>query len=89
MSPEECMQGLHYFGKQGKIALCPLSRCAGAKYPSSHLVFIGEGNLDMFEVMKTLHDYGFNGFLIDDHVPMMDGDSGWKNYNTPTPPVKW
>jgi mannonate dehydratase len=31
----------------------------------------------MFEVMKTLKEAGFNGFLIDDHVPAMVGDSGW------------
>ena len=80
MSPEECMQGLHYFGKQGKIAYVHFRDVLG-KVPKFREAFIGEGNLDMFEVMKTLHDYGFNGFLIDDHVPMMDGDSGWKSYS--------
>ena len=43
----------------------------------------------MFEVMKTLRDYGFRGFLIDDHVPMMDGDSGWKGSAVPLPRGRW
>ena len=45
--------------------------------PAFREAFIGEGNLDMFQVMKTLRELNFKGFLIDDHVPRMVGDSGW------------
>ncbi len=31
----------------------------------------------MFEVMKTLKQVGFSGFLITDHVPHMVDDTGW------------
>jgi mannonate dehydratase len=33
----------------------------------------------MFEVMKTLKEVGFTGYMIDDHVPMLDNDSGWNS----------
>ncbi|HEX8497437.1 MAG TPA: mannonate dehydratase [Actinomycetales bacterium] len=36
--------------------------------------FLGEGNLDPGRVVRRLHDAGFDGFLIDDHVPAMVGD---------------
>lgn len=31
----------------------------------------------MFQVMKTLKELNFKGFLIDDHVPRMVGDKEW------------
>ncbi|MFN8444450.1 MAG: mannonate dehydratase [Caldilineaceae bacterium] len=80
MSPEECMQGLHYFAERGKIFYVHFRDVLG-QVPKFREAFIGEGNLDMFEVMKVLKDNGFSGFLIDDHVPMMDGDNGWKTYS--------
>jgi mannonate dehydratase len=36
--------------------------------------FLGEGNFDPARVIRRLHDSGFDGFLIDDHVPAMIGD---------------
>jgi mannonate dehydratase len=36
--------------------------------------FLGEGNLDPVHVIRRLHEVGFDGFLIDDHVPAMMGD---------------
>lgn len=36
--------------------------------------FLGEGNLNPGRVITRLHDKGFSGFLIDDHVPAMVGD---------------
>jgi mannonate dehydratase len=36
--------------------------------------FLGEGNFDPARVLRRLRDAGFDGFLIDDHVPAMIGD---------------
>ncbi len=36
--------------------------------------FLGEGNLDPARVVRRLHECGFDGFMIDDHVPAMIGD---------------
>ncbi|MEZ4861522.1 MAG: mannonate dehydratase [Caldilineaceae bacterium] len=76
MSPDECMTGLRHFAAQGKIFYVHFRDVLGA-VPKFREAFIGEGNLNMFEVMRTLHQHNFRGFLIDDHVPRMVGDSGW------------
>ena len=31
----------------------------------------------MFEVMRTLKEVGFTGFMITDHVPHVVDDTGW------------
>jgi mannonate dehydratase len=41
--------------------------------------FIGEGNFDPGEVMAQLIRLGFDGFILDDHVPQMDGDTPWNH----------
>ena len=33
--------------------------------------------LTMAEIMLLLKRSGFTGFLLDDHVPIMDGDTDW------------
>jgi mannonate dehydratase len=78
MSPDECMKGLRYFGERGKIFYVHFRDVLGT-VPKFREAFIGEGNLDMFEVMKTLQEVGFTGYMIDDHVPMLDNDSGWNS----------
>ena len=42
--------------------------------PAFREAFLGEGNLDAPAVIRRLHEVGFDGFLIDDHVPAMIGD---------------
>lgn len=76
MSPAECLTGLRYFGERGKILYVHFRDVLGT-VPAFREAFIGEGNLDMFQIMKTLKELNFKGFLIDDHVPRMVGDSGW------------
>jgi mannonate dehydratase len=76
MSPQECLKGLQYFAERKKIFYVHFRDVLGS-VPKFREAFIGEGNLNMFAVMKTLKEAGFNGFLIDDHVPTMVGDSGW------------
>jgi mannonate dehydratase len=42
--------------------------------------FLGEGNFSPARVIRRLHSVGFDGFLIDDHVPAMIGDlDDWTN----------
>ncbi|MBV7327942.1 mannonate dehydratase [Chloroflexi bacterium TSY] len=78
MSPEECLRGLRYFGEQEKIFYVHFRDVVGS-VPKFREGFIGEGNLNMFEIMKTLRETGFRGFMIDDHVPMMSNDEGWNS----------
>jgi mannonate dehydratase len=78
MSPAECMKGLRYFAERGKIVYVHFRDVVGS-VPKFREGFIGEGNMDMFEVMKILWEAGFTGYLMDDHVPMMSNDGGWNS----------
>jgi mannonate dehydratase len=42
--------------------------------PKFQEAFLGDGNLDVVGLLKRLVDVNFDGFLIDDHVPLLDGD---------------
>jgi mannonate dehydratase len=39
-----------------------------------HETFLGAGNYDPVRVMRRLRGAGYDGFIMDDHVPVMDGD---------------
>lgn len=63
---------------------CPLGSVAYVHFrdvqgsvPTFTECFIGDGNFDPAEAMALLARHGFNGFIIDDHVPAMDGDTDW------------
>jgi len=61
--------------------LAPLGRIAYVHFrdvrgtvPSFAECFLGEGNLHPGRVLSRLEKSGFDGFVIDDHVPAMVGD---------------
>ncbi len=39
--------------------------------------FLGEGNVDVAEAIRTLRAAGFDGYLLDDHVPGIVNDAGY------------
>lgn len=45
--------------------------------PSFKECFLGEGNYSPREVIDLLERCGFDGYLLDDHVPHMAGDTPW------------
>ncbi len=47
-------------------------------YEAQHLS--SEGSLDMYKIMKALHDNGFNGFIRPDHGRMIWGETGRPGY---------
>lgn len=57
----------------GKIFYCHFRDVIGT-VPSFIETFLGGGNLDPAAVVRRLHERGFDGFMIDDHVPAMIGD---------------
>jgi mannonate dehydratase len=60
-------------GAAGRIAYVHFRDVRGT-VPRFTECFLGEGNLDPARVIRRLADVGFDGFLIDDHVPAMIGD---------------
>lgn len=67
---------IEFFAPKGAIAYIHFRDVKGTM-PDFTECFIGEGNFDPAAVMAQLARCGFDGFLLDDHVPQMDGDTPW------------
>jgi mannonate dehydratase len=70
------LEALRYFGERGKVFYVHFRDVQG-HVPRFQECFLGEGNLDPVDVMLTLKQVGFDGFMIDDHVPRMVDDTPW------------
>lgn len=69
---------IEFFGPKGRIFYVHFRDVQG-EVPNFQECFIGEGNYDPAEVMMLLKKNGFTGFVLDDHVPHMDGDTDWNH----------
>jgi mannonate dehydratase len=69
---------IEYFAPKGAIAYIHFRDVQGS-VPDFTECFIGDGNYDPAEIITLLARTGFDGFLLDDHVPKMDGDSDWNH----------
>lgn len=69
---------IEFFGPKGRIFYVHFRDVQGT-VPNFTECFIGEGNYDPAEAMLLLARNGFDGFLLDDHVPHMDDDSDWNH----------
>lgn len=58
---------------EGRVAYVHFRDVRGT-VPRFSECFLGEGNVDPARVLRRLHEVGFDGFVIDDHVPAMVGD---------------
>lgn len=47
--------------------------------PEFRETFLDAGNFDPFAVMAALDDVGFDGPVLLDHVPAVEGDTGWRH----------
>jgi mannonate dehydratase len=77
MGPD-VLEAIRYFGQRGKIFYVHLRDVQGC-VPAFQECFLGEGNFDVVDVVRTLKEVGFTGFIIDDHVPHMIDDSDWNH----------
>lgn len=69
---------IEFFAPKGSIAYIHFRDVQGT-VPNFTECFIGDGNFNPAEVMLQLQRTGFDGFLLDDHVPKMDDDSEWNH----------
>jgi len=72
------MESIAHFGQQGRIFYVHFRDVKGACDDFTEC-FVDEGNSDMFQVMLALKKNNFGGFIIDDHVPKLTGDSVWNH----------
>jgi mannonate dehydratase len=73
---ENVLRGIRHFAPRGKIYYGHFRDVQGTAEQFAEC-FLGEGNVNLVEAMKTFKECGFTGFLIDDHVPQMVDDSEW------------
>jgi len=69
---------IEFFSPKGAIAYIHFRDVQGT-VPNFTECFIGDGNYNPAEVIAQLTRTGFDGFLLDDHVPKMDDDSDWNH----------
>lgn len=69
---------IRHFGERDEIVYIHF-RDVDGKSSSFTEVFLDEGNYDEYELLTLLDEVGFEGLMIPDHVPKMDGDGNWKH----------
>jgi mannonate dehydratase len=73
---EGVLDAIRYFGQRDRLFYIHLRDVVGTADNFTE-VFLGDGNVNPVQTVKTLKDAGFRGFIIDDHVPHMVNDSPW------------
>ena len=64
------------FASAGAICYIHFRQVKGT-VPVFQECFLGEGNYSPREIIDLLRDRGFDGYLLDDHVPHVAGDTAW------------
>lgn len=70
------LEMIRHFGPRGQIVYVHFRDVQGV---AEHFqeCFLGEGNYDPAKVLYELVQAGFDGFILDDHVPRLVGDTPW------------
>jgi len=72
----DVLEEILYFGKLGRINLVHFRAVQGA-VPKYTEVFIDEGDIDMLDAMRTYKVVGYQGPIVSDHTPRVEGDTPW------------
>lgn len=70
------LEAIEHFGKDGRILYVHMRDVQGCADDFQEC-FLGEGNSNIPAVLRRLKSVGFNGFILDDHVPFLVNDSSW------------
>ncbi len=69
-------QFIEHFGPMGKLFYVHFRDVLGAPEDFREC-FLGEGNFDPAEILRLLYRCGFRGYICEDHVPHVEGDSAF------------
>jgi mannonate dehydratase len=72
----DVLDEIRHFAGAGRIHLVHLRAVRGT-VPQYQEVFMDEGDLDMFEALRTYRDVGYMGLIVSDHTPAIEGDTPW------------
>ena len=75
---EDIPSVIRRFGERDQIVFVHFRDVAGSM-PRFHETFVDDGNFDTQESVRALHEVGYDGAVIPDHVPEMVGDDDWRH----------
>ncbi len=72
---EQIFDVIRYFGSRKKIFSVHFRNIAGGVL-NFRETFIDNGDVDMLKAMRVYKEVGYDGMMMPDHVPQVDGDTG-------------
>ena len=71
---EQIFDVIRYFGARGKIFNVHFRNIAGG-FLDFRETFIDDGDVDMLKAMRVYKEVGYDGMMMPDHVPTVEGDA--------------
>ena len=71
---EQIFDVIHYFGARGKIFNVHFRNISGG-FLDFRETFIDAGDVDMLKAMRVYREIGYDGMMMPDHVPVVEGDT--------------
>ena len=72
---EQIFDVIRYFGSRHKIFNVHFRNIAGG-FLNFRETFIDDGDVDMLKAMRVYKEVGYDGMMMPDHVPSVEGDTG-------------
>jgi mannonate dehydratase len=64
---------IRWFGSRGKIFIVHFRNIRGG-FGKFHETFPDDGDVDMPRALRVYHECGYDGMIMPDHVPQIEGD---------------
>ena len=72
---EQIFDVIRYFGTRNKIFNVHFRNISGG-FLNFRETFIDDGDVDMLKAMRVYKEVGYDGMMMPDHVPTIEGDAG-------------
>jgi mannonate dehydratase len=72
---KEIFDVIRYFGSRGKIFNVHFRNIKGG-FLNFRETFPDEGDVDMLKALRVYHEVGYDGMIMPDHAPQIEGDAG-------------
>jgi mannonate dehydratase len=72
---EQIFDAIRYFGTRRKIFNVHFRNISGG-FLNFRETFIDDGDVDMLKAMRVYKEVGYDGMMMPDHVPSIEGDAG-------------
>ena len=76
MTETNLYEAIDRYSRDGKIGYVHLRNVKG-KVPHYVEVFVDEGDVDIFRIVRILHRNGYDGVITPDHTPGMTSPAPW------------